>query len=645
MQKLREVPSVPLLESAPQQYLLFGLTSGNSTTSEFANGHSSTATGTIVLAGEDSAGPTVETIDSLVRPLVESAKSAPPIDVSLPAAPEPSQALRVDVGPRAARPLEASRPMLVKPAPFLPHEVQLIELPTPVARPAQNAPPAEPINPGRAEPRSVVELPVVTPAPFSPTPRAPENLAGAQTRVRSNVVTVDAPVEAAREIEKTAPPNARFVELAVPAALPPHTAPPVESVDLASAPPLKPVLFLPPVAKYAELAAPVAQPPKIAPAIQSLKPAGAVPPVLAEPSCAGPAPFATTAAQTPELAHLVVRTVGIAPPSKSPNPIAVELRSSIARPAAEASPFTAPSVDLPELTPAAEPLSASIELASRAAAIAKALEVHAAGILVEITAQIEVRDAAIRAIAATFEEKPAFFLLPAPREIVAVPAPPDFAWKIMPRPTFTPRKPPFLKFASLIAPPQKLPLAGPCLPAELLNFIEETGAAPARGRGRVGLPAWMVSVVVATSLFLGAGTLLQRLSANREAKQPTVAQVARPPADTRPSAPTFEPHPFARFVEVTGLRVVADLDHRSQVQYIVVNHSSSELTGMAIHIVVRSSKDPADAAPLFTVSAIVPSLGPHQSKEIRTDLDSDLRASALPEWEYLRTDVQVGTQN
>jgi hypothetical protein len=112
-----------------------------------------------------------------------------------------------------------------------------------------------------------------------------------------------------------------------------------------------------------------------------------------------------------------------------------------------------------------------------------------------------------------------------------------------------------------------------------------------------------------------------------------------------PTAPVFEQHPFARFVEVTGLRVVADLNHRSQVQYIVVNHSATQLSAMSIRIAVRSSADPTGSAPLFTVSTVIPSLGPHQSKEIRTDLDSQLRTSSIPDWEYLRTDVHIGTQN
>jgi hypothetical protein len=79
LEQLRAVPSVPLLAPAPQQYLLFGLTNGELSTSELTNGHghSSVAVETTVAAEEDPALPSGETIDSLVRPLVESAKAAP----------------------------------------------------------------------------------------------------------------------------------------------------------------------------------------------------------------------------------------------------------------------------------------------------------------------------------------------------------------------------------------------------------------------------------------------------------------------------------------------------------------------------------------------------------------------------------------
>jgi hypothetical protein len=214
----------------------------------------------------------------------------------------------------------------------------------------------------------------------------------------------------------------------------------------------------------------------------------------------------------------------------------------------------------------------------------------------------------------------------------------------MPRPVLPARKPSDRRCDSSTTGPQKPPLAGPCLPPELQNFIEPLPDERTRSKKGIGLPAWITSLAIATGLFLVVAVMLQHLHGTREAKAavtPTPSQVVA----SAPVAPVFEQHPFARFVEVTGLRVVADLNHRSQVQYIVVNHSATQLSGMSIRIAVRSSVDPAGSAPLFTVSTVIPSLGPHQSKEIRTDLDSQLRTSSIPDWEYLRTDVHIGTQN
>jgi hypothetical protein len=293
---------------------------------------------------------------------------------------------------------------------------------------------------------------------------------------------------------------------------------------------------------------------------------------------------------------------------------------------------------------AAEPFCAAVAWANHAGVISKALELQANAILDEIQLGLDAEASKIRGIVATFAERPKLALLAEPRAIVAAPAPPDLHWMKMPRPVLPPGKPSDRKCDSPTAPPQKIPLAGPCLPPQLRNFLEAQPTEHSRARKGIGLPAWVTSLVIATSLFLVIAVMLQYLETNRQARA-AVAPAPSQAAAAVPSAPAFEQHPFARFVEVTGLRVVADLNHRSQVQYIVVNHSASQLTGMTIRIAVRSSLDRAGASPLFTVSAVVPSLGPHQSKEIRTDLDSELRSSAIPDWEYLRTDVQIGTQN
>lgn len=79
--------------------------------------------------------------------------------------------------------------------------------------------------------------------------------------------------------------------------------------------------------------------------------------------------------------------------------------------------------------------------------------------------------------------------------------------------------------------------------------------------------------------------------------------------------------------------MVMDRNQRTQVQYLVANDSDTTLTNIGVKIAVRTAGPKAGVDPLFMVSARVPMLGPHESKEIRTDLDSDLQA-----------DVQVTSQ-
>jgi hypothetical protein len=62
-----------------------------------------------------------------------------------------------------------------------------------------------------------------------------------------------------------------------------------------------------------------------------------------------------------------------------------------------------------------------------------------------------------------------------------------------------------------------------------------------------------------------------------------------------------------------------------------------------IRIGVRSV-DASQDAPLFTVSSMLASLGPNQSKEIRADLDPSISPSVIPDWHSLRTDILVARQ-
>jgi hypothetical protein len=284
----------------------------------------------------------------------------------------------------------------------------------------------------------------------------------------------------------------------------------------------------------------------------------------------------------------------------------------------------------------------SVELACDSASLSAALELHAETVL---HTQLEAFESGIRATIAAFKTSPATALLASPNEIVEAPALPATQWLRTSKPALRCAKPSEPNASSLSGGALMSALAGPCLPNELRTFIEtKPGKSRPPGK-RAAMPAWVVSLLVAIALFLGAGSLLQYVSENRDAKAATVAnpQPAQPAAPAAVSA-TGDPHPLARFVEITGLRVNIDLNRKSQLQYLVVNHSSARLADATLTIAVRSTADSSGSPPLFTVSVVVPNLGPYQSKELKTDLDGALRFSSLPDWENLRADVEVSAK-
>jgi hypothetical protein len=255
----------------------------------------------------------------------------------------------------------------------------------------------------------------------------------------------------------------------------------------------------------------------------------------------------------------------------------------------------------------------------------------------------ELEDAAIRAIQASFQAQPTELLLCGAPEIVTAPAAPTEQWMRSPRLVFVPKAPGSGMPAIVTAEPQPPTLAGPHLPPQLLNFTRSQGSN--RPTGRRPVASILMVCVLVVVLLLGAGSLLQYLSANREAKAASIAPDSTRTSEPAPAPPipVAEEHPGARFVEVAGLRVVTAPNRKPQLQYIVINHSAGELTGLNIHIALHSANSPS-GVPLIRVSSIVPSLGANQSKEIRTDLDAGLGVASIPDWQSLRPDILVARQ-
>jgi hypothetical protein len=251
------------------------------------------------------------------------------------------------------------------------------------------------------------------------------------------------------------------------------------------------------------------------------------------------------------------------------------------------------------------------------------------------------QQSAIRGIVESFQHRPAVCLLSPASEVASAPAPVCLQWMRIPKPHILPVPPKDLNHRDLLSGVQTPPLAGPCVPAELRTLTERRGPASGQARKKTSLPAWTVSFVIALTLFLAVGSLLQYLGGNRDAK---AAAATAPPQDQSASAiPTGE-HAASKLVEVTGLRIATGANHRPQLEFIVVNHSATPLSDIGLQIAVRSASSNAGnagVAPLFRVSTTVASLGAYQSREFRAELAPEVHATDVPDWQSLRADVRI----
>ena len=244
---------------------------------------------------------------------------------------------------------------------------------------------------------------------------------------------------------------------------------------------------------------------------------------------------------------------------------------------------------------------------------------------------------AIRGIVASFQQPSKTGLLAPPVEVITAPAPPSLQWMRIPRPRILPVPPKNLNPSDLMAGLQTPPLAGPTVPSEVRNLTEQHGVARSKARRKATLPAWTVSFLVALILFLGVGSVLQYLAGSHDAS-------AAPPS-SQPSDPTGSVvqsgDQSSKLVEVTGLRVAIGPNRRPQLEFIVVNHSATQLSDVGLRIAVRSASSSTGVAPLFRVSTTIASLGPYQSREFRAELDPEVHATDIPDWQSLRADVHI----
>jgi hypothetical protein len=150
-------------------------------------------------------------------------------------------------------------------------------------------------------------------------------------------------------------------------------------------------------------------------------------------------------------------------------------------------------------------------------------------------------------------------------------------------------------------------------------------------------------VLAAMALFFVTGAIIQYFNGNRNATAAVTgaSQAGHPLSGS--AAVSSADDSLSKSVEVSGLRLVPGWTHKQQVTFLVINHSSASIPAISILMAVRPADSSSASAPILNINAVIRSLGPYQSKEIRTDLDSGIPASTFADWQSLRTDIQISS--
>src|SRR5579875_3412727 len=188
----------------------------------------------------------------------------------------------------------------------------------------------------------------------------------------------------------------------------------------------------------------------------------------------------------------------------------------------------------------------------------------------------------------------------------------------------------------------RVTLPGPALPPALQSF-KDAGMVTVIGppkRPRRKLPGWFVSAMLVLGIPLAGGLLLFYLQPVERSEAKTPAP--EPAAAAAVSAPVPVTHSVADLIEVTGFRIVVDLNKKSEIHYLVVNHSSAPLSDMTVYVTLRTAEAKPGQPPLSRFSFRAPALGPFESREMTSPIEKLAHPAALPDWQDLRADVQVG---
>jgi len=130
-------------------------------------------------------------------------------------------------------------------------------------------------------------------------------------------------------------------------------------------------------------------------------------------------------------------------------------------------------------------------------------------------------------------------------------------------------------------------------------------------------------------------------------KEPTTAARNAAPLENPPPATASSSgkgNALLKHVEVAGLRLMQNKARQTEVRFVVINHSGAELQNLLGNIDLRARTSKQDEEPVGVFSFKIPALGPYESREVTSVINTKLKVYELPDWQNLDHRLQITSQ-
>jgi hypothetical protein len=150
------------------------------------------------------------------------------------------------------------------------------------------------------------------------------------------------------------------------------------------------------------------------------------------------------------------------------------------------------------------------------------------------------------------------------------------------------------------------------------------------------MPTWLMTVLFAVG-FAALGYGAYMLFGSHAS---TTSAVIETPA-AKPGAPTE--NPAQKYIEVSGLRF-SPMTKGVQVAFVLINHSDSDIVGLAGTATIFAKTDKGDETQVGTID-FQTSIPAQASKEMQLPFTTKMKLMEMPDWQNVDVKVKITGPN